>query len=263
MPFPLDSLAALLGPPTALALYLLCVAVATFAQTLSGFAFGLVFLSLVASFDLASVADAANVATVLTLANAWAYFRAHRQPLPWPLMKPAILTSCVGVGLGLLLLHRLSAGATTMLKLLLGGVIVLCALVLLRRGAVRPTLAPPRQFAVVGLVSGLMGGLFGTSGPPIVYHLYRQPLGLDVVRRGLLLMFAANALTRIALNVPTGGFSLRAVLLAAIALPLVQLLTRLALRLQPHVPANVLRWGVAALLVATGGSLVLGALRIH
>lgn len=260
MPPSFASLAALLGSPTSLALYLLCVAIATFAQTLSGFAFGLVFLSLVASFDLASVADAANVATVLTLANAWAYFRAHRQPVPWPLMKPAILTSCVGVGGGLVLLHWLSAGATTALKLLLGVVIVLCALVLLRRGAVRATLAPPRQFAVAGLVSGLMGGLFGTSGPPIVYHLYRQPLALDVVRRGLLLMFAANALTRIALNVPTGGFSLRAVLLSAIALPLVQVLTRLALRLQPHVPANVLRWGVAALLVATGGSLALGAL---
>jgi len=256
----LTSFWALLGSPATLALYLLCVAVATFAQTLTGFAFGLVFLSLVASFELASVADAANVATVLTLANAWAYFRAHRQPVPWALMRPAILASSIGVALGLILLHWLSVMAAVALKLLLGMVIVLCALVLLRRGAARATLAPPRQFATAGLVSGLMGGLFGTSGPPIVYHLYRQPLALDVVRRGLLLMFAANALTRIVLNVPTGGFTLRAVLLSAIALPLVQVLTRLALRLQPHVPAAALRWGVAALLVATGGSLALGSL---
>ncbi|MBZ8141841.1 hypothetical protein CLD22_18285 [Rubrivivax gelatinosus] len=256
----LDSLGASLGAPATVVLLLGCVVVATLAQTLTGFAFGLVFLSLAAALDLATVQDAANVATVLTLCNAFAYFRAHRQPLPWGLMKPALLGGCVGVGAGLALLHLLSTAATQALELLLGSAIVLCALLLLVRAGTRSETAPPRQFVFAGLLSGLMGGLFGTSGPPIVYHLYRQPLPAELVRRALLLMFAVNAVVRLGLNVPAGGFSLRALMLSALALPLVPLTTRLALRLQPHLPAPALRLGVALLLSGTGAALVLHAL---
>lgn len=257
----LDAFIAAAGSPAALALYLGCVALATVAQTLTGFAFGLIFLSLMATLDLASVPDAANVATVLTLVNAVTYFHSHRQAPPWRLMRPALASSCVCVVAGLALLHWLSTAAAQALKGLLGLAIVACALALAARSRMRATLAPPRAFAAAGAVSGLMGGLFGTSGPPIVYHLYRQPLAPDVVRRCLLLMFSSNALMRLVLVVPAGGFSLRALLLAGLAIPVVHLFTRLALRLQSRVPAQALRWSVAALLVATGASLIATALR--
>lgn len=257
----LDTLLAAAGSAAALVAYLGCVALATTAQTLTGFAFGLIFLSLMAALDLASVADAANVATVLTLVNALTYLRAHRQAPPWRLMKPALASSSVGVVAGLALLNWFSTTAAQALKGLLGLAIVACALALVARGRVRADVAPPRSFALAGAVSGLMGGLFGTSGPPIVYHLYRQPLAPEVVRRCLLLMFAFNALMRLALVLPTGGFSLRALLLTSMAVPVVHLFTRLALRLQPHVPAQALRWGVAGLLVLAGSSLMAGAWR--
>ncbi|MCW5637599.1 MAG: sulfite exporter TauE/SafE family protein [Rubrivivax sp.] len=96
----LDTLLAAAGSAAALVAYLACVALATTAQTLTGFAFGLIFLSLMAALDLASVADAANVATVLTLVNALTYLRAHRQAPPWRLMKPALASSSVGVVAG-------------------------------------------------------------------------------------------------------------------------------------------------------------------
>lgn len=52
------------------ALFLLCVALASCAQSLSGFAFALILLGLAGLFELAPLADLANVATVLALVNA-------------------------------------------------------------------------------------------------------------------------------------------------------------------------------------------------
>jgi len=51
-------------------LFLACVALATYAQTMTGFAFGLVLLGLSGVFQLASVSEVANVVSVLSLVNA-------------------------------------------------------------------------------------------------------------------------------------------------------------------------------------------------
>ena len=240
---------------------LACVALATVAQTLTGFAFGLIFLSLAATLDLATVPDAANVATVLSLVNAGTYLRARREPLPWGLMRPALISSAVLVVVGLALLHWLSGAAAQWLRGLLGVSIIACAAALMLRGHLRTEVAPPRVFAGVGAISGLLGGLFGTSGPPIVFLLYRQPLPADLIRRCLLLMFASNALIRLCVVLPGGGFSLRSVVLAVLALPVVHFFTGQGLRLQPKVPVQVMRWAVAMLLMGTGASLVVTALR--
>ncbi len=48
------------------------------------------------------------------------------------------------------------------------------------------------SFLLSGLVHGAPGGLFGMAGPPIVYHLYRQPFTLDLVRSTLLMVFACT-----------------------------------------------------------------------
>lgn len=247
------------GGVWALLSVLACVVLATLAQTLTGFAFGLVFLSLSAVFELASVADAANVATLLTVVNAVAFFRARREPLPWRMMAPALVASTLSVALGLWMLHWLSASAALLLKALLGAAILASAIALARNGRPRDTLSPPSRFVMVGCLSGLMGGLFGASGPPIVYHLYRQPLAVDLIRRSLLLMFTFNASTRLALNVSTGGISLRALVLAAIAVPLVHGLTRVAMRWQRRIDVATLRRAVAALLVVSGGALLVSA----
>lgn len=50
-------------------LFVACVALATFVQSLTGFAFGLVLLGLVAMLHLAPLAVAANVVTVMVLAR--------------------------------------------------------------------------------------------------------------------------------------------------------------------------------------------------
>jgi len=145
------------------------------------------------------------------------------------------------------------------LRGLLGVSILVCAVLLVMQG--RPLIAVSGQasFAVVGALSGVLGGLFSSSGPPIVFHLYRQPLERELVRRALLLMFAFNSLVRLVIVVPTGHFSWRSALLAACAMPVVWGVTRVHHRLPNKLPPRTLKWLVGGLLAAAGATLVASA----
>lgn len=242
--------------PATLLSFLLCVTVATYVQTLTGFAFGLVLLSLVTTFNLASVADAANISSVLTLINAVAFFRAERQAPPWKMMRPALMASLVTVLLGVLSLRWMHDHAASWLEAGLGIVIILCAVSLVVRKEQAARVGPPRSFAIAGALSGLLGGLFGTSGPPIVFYLYRQPLALDVVRRALLVMFASNSGMRLVMVVLSMGIAPRALLLCVLSVPIVQITTRLTMKAPPPLPPHVMRSVVAGLLALSGAAMV-------
>lgn len=237
-----------------------CVVVATVAQTLTGFAFGLVLLGLAASLKLASVADAANASMVLTLVNTVTYFAGHRQPLPWRLMRPAVVMSLPGVVLGVSLLGWLSGNAVDLLRGMLGVTIVACALVLMLRSARASQVSGPASFGAAGAVSGLLGGMFGTSGPPMVFHMYRQPVDAESIRRGLLMIFGINAAIRLLMVLAMGGFSLRAAVLTLLACPLVAGVTRWTQRYPPPLAPATLRLLVVGLLVTSGGSLLASSL---
>lgn len=236
--------------------FVACAAFATGIQNLTGFAFGLVLLGLVSLFRLASVADAANAATVLTLVNAAAFFRIHRLHPDWRLVRPAIVPSLVGVAVGVGLLGWLSGNAAQALRGLLGLAILGCALGLLRESRPRALASSPAAFAFVGALSGLMGGLFSSAGPPLVYHMYRQPASRDVIRQCLFLMFGINQVLRLTLVVGTGRFSMQSVILSALAVPAVFLVTRYQSRHMPSLSPATTRRLVSGLLVLAGGSLL-------
>ncbi len=50
---------------------------------------------------------------------------------------------------------------------------------------------------VTGFAAGSIGGLFSTGEPPLVYHLYRQPISTNVIRTTLLAIFLISSLARI------------------------------------------------------------------
>ena len=244
---------------SAYGMFMACVAVSTCAQNLTGFAFGLILLGLVALLHVVPIADAANAAMLLTLINAWSYFRLHRVRPPWALMRPVLWSSVVGVAVGVTLLAWLGNSALDWLRGLLGLCIVACAAMLLFQSRPRLTLSGPRSFMIVGVLSGILGGLFSSSGPPLVYHLYRQPLGAPMVRNCLLLAFAANAGARLVLIGATGQFSAKAALLSVCAMPVVYGVTRLNHRYPSKASPEALRYAVAALLSLAGGTLLVTA----
>ncbi|MES2241695.1 MAG: TSUP family transporter [Pseudomonadota bacterium] len=243
-----------------IALFLLCVALATCAQNLSGFAFALILLGLAGLLELAPLADLANVATVLALANALVALRRSGRTLDVPAFRDTTLGSAVGILAGVLLVGWLSANVTLILRVLLGLTVVACAIVVLLQAAALRERSSAASFRTWGVVSGLLTGLFSTGGPPLVYHLYRQPMPLRTVRDTLVATLAASSLMRLTMVLGTGQFSANALKLCLLAAPLV---FALSWWLERHPPGwsrpTVLKL-VCALLLLTGVGLLVPAL---
>jgi hypothetical protein len=242
-----------------IALFLLCAALATCAQTLTGFAFALVLLGLAGMFHLAPLPDLANVATVLALANAAMALRGSARTLDFAAFRDIAIGSALGVATGLLLLDWLSANTVIALRLLLGLTVIACAVVVLLEAAALRTRSGAHVFRGYGLLSGVLGGLFAAGGPPLVYHLYRQPLPLRTIRDTLMATLAASSLFRLLVVVPTGQFSANAGRLCLLAAPVV---FGLSWWLERHPPGwarpRILKL-VCALLLFTGAGLALPA----
>ncbi|MCZ2407042.1 MAG: sulfite exporter TauE/SafE family protein [Burkholderiales bacterium] len=233
-----------------------CMALATYVQALTGFAFSLLFIGLIGTFDLVPLDEATNAISVITLVQTAAYFRAHPLGREWHPVRPAILPSIVGVMGGAALLIWLSGQALYVLKYVLGGFILLTALSMVAQPVPWRQMSPPWVFRVTGLLSGLMGGLFSTAGPPLVYLFYRQPLPQRVIHQCLFLVFSIGQVVRLAFIAATGSFTWRSLLYIALSFPVVLLVHRIQQRyplgLSPRTTTRV----AAALLVLAGTGLV-------
>ncbi|HSW18245.1 MAG TPA: TSUP family transporter, partial [Ramlibacter sp.] len=193
--------------PQVLALFAACAAVATVSQKLTGFAFTLLLVGFGGVLGLAPVADLANAGTVLSLASAWSALSQGRRGVDFRIWRNTAWGSLGGVVIGLLLLGWLQANLLAVLKLILGITVVACAVSLLVQTKRRPRESSGSSFVAYGLLSGVLGGLFAASGPPLVYHLYRQALPVEIMRNTLVATLAAISLARLALVVSTSGFS--------------------------------------------------------
>lgn len=239
--------------------FLGCVACAAYAQTLTGFAFGLVLLGLGGLTGVAPLADMANVASLLLVLNAAIALRRSAPRAPARVLAPALVTVAGGSVAGLWLLGWLSARTALGLQTLLGLTILGCAFILLMPRPTRQGESSPGAFAFTGALAGIMGGLFASPGPPLVYHFYRQPWPFTEVRNSLLLLFGASAALRLLLLAPTGGVGAASLWLtleaAPVALGVAWLLRR---RAAAGTPASV-RHVVFVLLLVAGAGLVLPA----
>ena len=244
-----------------LAAFVLCVAIASVLQSLTTFAFGLVLLGLVELFRLVPLSDATNASMVLALVNSLAFFWGDRKPPPWREVRPAIIASVVGVASGLALQQWLSAGSSQWMRLMLGVVVVASALNLVFSGKVRAQPSPPASYAAYGWLSGLLGGLFATSGPPMVYHMLRQPLDPVFIRRCLVLVFIVNNASRLVMVAGTGQLSGRSLVLCAVALPVAFIATRVAARWGTRLSRRRVVALTGVLLCATGFTLAATAIR--
>jgi uncharacterized protein len=240
-------------------LFAVCVAIATFTQSLTGFAFGLVLLGLVAVFHLAPLPVAANVVTVMVLANAALLVRGM-PALPRRLIAPSYGSSLIGVAVGACLLAWLSDNAIGAVRFALGLAILACSVLLVLQAKPRKQIASPGTFALYGGISGVMGGVFASAGPPMVFHLYRQPIDRVVVRDTLVLLFAINAVLRLLIVLAQGRFDTASVALSLEALPVVLTVTWLARRYPPRWSPTAVRRVVFVLLAVAGISLVAPAI---
>lgn len=236
--------------------YLACVAVAVAAQCLTGFALALILLGLTSLFELASLADVANVATVLSLANGYMALRGPKRYVDGPILKTTASGTVVGVAAGVALLAWLSANVVLGLRVLLGVVVIVCAIVVLKQVEPQPQRSSRASFVGIGVLSGMLGGLFSASGPPLVWQFYRQPISLDTLRDTLVAVFAVGGILRLVMVVPAGQFSGNSLMLCALGVPLAMAITWWMKKHPPAWPRAAVLKLVCVLLVLTGIGLI-------
>lgn len=202
-------------------LVLLTLAVGAYVQALTGFAMGLIVVGVVAIGGWVSVAVVAAVVSVATFFNVAAALGGRLHQVHWReagLMTAGMVPAVFG---GLVLLEYLDAEAAELLHTLLALSILSGGIVLTLRPAPRSTAAGSVASLTMGTIGGLMTGMFATGGPPVVYHMYRQPYAVATIRATLLATFGVACVARLALLGIGGDLTSDVLLLAAAALPVV------------------------------------------
>jgi uncharacterized membrane protein YfcA len=161
---------------------------------------------------------------------------------------------------GYALLEWLADTRLDLLRLVLGTVIVVASLQMARRPEPLGRPSGPGSFLFFGGIAGLMGGLFSTGGPPLIYHLYRQPLPLAQIRETLVTVFALNQVVRLSIVGASGNFPTGSTLWGLAAIPVVMAATHAARRWPLPLPPAHLRRIVFGLLFASGVALAAPAL---
>ncbi len=246
-----------LGP---LVVFVGFAAVAAYVQTLTGFAFGLVMMGAVALVGLLPLPDAAAMVGMLTLVNATQMLvqGGWRDVAPREL-RLILVASLPSLLVGYALLEWLADTRADLLKIGLGLVIMLSSLQLAVRPAGLARRSSNASFVGFGMVSGLMSGLFATGGPPLVYHLFRQPLSHARIRETLVTAFGVAQAVRLVVVVASGNMPSMSPIALILAIPTVMLMTYAARRWPPSLSQQAMRRIVFVLLFLSGLSLALPA----
>lgn len=246
-----------LGP---LVVFVGFAAVAAYVQTLTGFAFGLVMMGAVALVGLLPLPDAAAMVGMLTLVNATQMLvqGGWRDVAPREL-RLILVASLPSLLVGYALLEWLADTRADLLKIGLGLVIMLSSLQLAVRPAGLEKRSSDASFVGFGVISGLMSGLFATGGPPLVYHLFRQPLSHARIRETLVTAFGVAQAVRLVVVVASGNMPSMSPVALVLAIPTVMLMTYAARRWPPSLSQQAMRRIVFVLLFLSGLSLALPA----
>lgn len=237
------------------------VALAVLAQSVTGFALALILLGLVGLTDLVPLPDAANAVTVLIIINAVIFFYSRRTAYVERAIIPAVGTTLIGAFVGMGLLIFLAANAYQVLKMLLGLSVVLCALLLWRKSVPFSTTSSSGYFTAVGLISGILGGLFSAAGPPLVYAVYRQPWSLERIQESLIFCFAVGAVLRLIIMAASGNFSTLAVLLTVEAIPVTVIVTAFSASWKLPVSSTTVKNVVCVMLIFSGSGMLVSSIQ--
>ena len=168
------------------------LACAGFVQSLSGFGFGLVSMSLMPLFM--SVKQAAVISTAFSLLATVTTFIRHCGQYDWRLGLQFILSVCVGLPAGVFFLERSSEALLTRT---LGALMLAyaCREFLIR--SARKSF-PAVWTIPLGLFSGAMSGAFNLGGVPTAAYAYAHPWTRGQIMAFLQVMITLSCLLRLA-----------------------------------------------------------------
>lgn len=244
--------------PLTYAQFLLIVVFGTWVQTTTGFALGLIVIGTTALFGIMPIPKTAMVMSLLGLANALAALRGRTRDVRWDVTLLCCAGLVPGLVFGVWLLGHLHDDAPRLLKLLLGAFLFLAGGTMMFRPRTHQRATARWTYSAVGGFAGVLGGLFGAPGPPIVMHLYMQPIAVRAIQATLYSIFAVTSFARTCVVGWRGELTAEIGLLALVSIPVVVLFTVLTQRYPLQLTDTQLRRAVFALLAIIGLALMLG-----
>ncbi len=238
--------------PAELTLFLAVVAACAWLQAVSGFALALGLLGAMTEFHLTPIPVTAVVVSLLGLAGSLVALVGERRAVQWRRLAPIALGMLPSVGLGVWLMDRLASEATSMLQVILGLFIVAGGALMLLRPATRERPAPHRTGLLAGLFGGLFGGLFAAIAPPVVYHLYREPMTVAAVRASLHALIVVGVAMRMSFVSLFSEVQPLALELVLYALPVVVLATLAGRHFTPELSGRTQRRIAVVLMMLLG-----------
>jgi uncharacterized membrane protein YfcA len=221
---------------------------AEFVYVLFGFGAGLISVGLLAAL----FGELRDVVVLLLLVNLlpelFVVTRLRREVI-WRGVAFIGVGMAIGVPTGTWLLQTID---TTVLLAAFGGFLVLAGAALLaapKKAGIRwPWFAAP----ITGLVSGVLGGLFGTGGPPLIFYYRLGGVAKATFRGNLMAIFLMVTAVRLP-SYALGGLITAPRLVSALAvLPAVLLGAYLGHRIQLNMPESAFQRLVAISLVPMG-----------
>lgn len=165
----------------------------------------------------------------------------------------------VGVGIGIPMgAWLLRWGNPRFLLVVLGGVLLVVGVVFLFSPAGRVWRWPRWIVAPVGLVSGLLTGLFGTGGPPLVLYYQLAGIGKAAFRGNLMAIFLLMTLIRVPSYAGMGLITPERLWSSLMVLPAVLVGAWLGNSLHLRIDESAFRRLVAGALVVLGVLLLVG-----
>jgi uncharacterized membrane protein YfcA len=237
------------------------IGAASYFQTITGFGLSMIVMGATSGFSLAPLASIATLLSLVTLANSATALPGKLHHIDWRAVGAATLGVLPSVVVGVMVLDYLSASASGMLQLLLGAVVLYGGLSAALRPVPLAQRSGDRSFFVSGVFGGLLSGMFGVSGPPLIFQFYRQPLKLIEIRCALILLFTVTSLVRVLFSAWEGELPASICIEAALAAPVVMLMTLAARHYPPPLSSLTMRRLAFGVLMIIGASLVLCAVK--
>lgn len=242
---------------TTLLPFVAIIAFATYVQTVTGFALGMIVMGTVTTFDLVPIAFTSVVISAVTFVNGLVAVKGNVEALD---IKRVMFT-CAGmfpaILVGLLLLDYMSAEFNHILQLLLGASIIGAGLMIMLKPDPLEQPSSSITFGASGAAAGVMAGLFSMAGPPLVYLFYRQPFELKTIRLCLVTIFLLSSVMRTGMVGAQGGLTLDMGIFSLLCIPMVTIFTWIGKKYPPPLSSNNMRRFAFFLLILIGISLIL------
>jgi uncharacterized protein len=224
---------------------------AFFVRGIAGFGSGLLAIPLLIHFIPLTLVVA--VMSLLDLIAAGSQGIRHRHAIAWREILPLLPTTLMGVVIAILLFQWLEGER---LRQILGTLLIIyVAYTLLRRQHVA---ARSRYWSLpAGFGSGLVGTLFATGGPFYVIYLRLRHLERHAFRATLATLFLIDGGVRITAYFVTGFYTLDALYLTIMALPIIAIALYLGGQIHSRLTPQAFERAIAMLLLLSGISLLL------